>query len=226
MISWFRKLIGSPQTQPEAGSRRDLTEDDHLAQMERFIVQLVSGGYETPQQILESVMDYMSDDLDARTIDLQAGPMLERALAAHAEAEKTWPAVTDYDRLSTAFAALDHRGVVARENFSCCGTCGSTEIWDEMDAARNSGTTITGYVFFHMQDTESAVDGDGLYMNYGAVEDGEEAALGIAATIVTEFERSGLTVDWDGSWGKRIGVALDWKRRCAVPEAPPATMLH
>jgi hypothetical protein len=226
MTSWFRKLIGGSKPEPVIATREESAPGDQPVEMERFIGRLVAAGYETPQQILVSVSDYMGDELDAPTITLEAGPMLQRALQAHALAEKTWPAVTDYDRLRAAFAALEDRGITARENFSCCGTCGSTEIWDEMDDARNGGATVTGYAFFHMQDTERAADGDGLYLNYGAVEEGEAAALGGAATIVSELERHGLAVDWDGSWGKRIGVTLDWKRRREQIDTGPSTTLH
>jgi hypothetical protein len=224
MTSWFRKFIGGAK--PVVATRQEPTNNDLLAEMERFIGGLVAGGYETPQQILDSVSDYMGDDLDARTIALEAGPMLERALIAHEAAEKTWPAVTDYDRLHRAFAALEDRGITARENFSCCGSCGSAELWDEMDDARSGGADVTGYAFFHMQDTEAATDGGGLYLNYGAVEEGENAALEVAATIVSELERNGLGVDWDGSWGKRIGIKLDWKRRREHLDTRPSTTLH
>lgn len=226
MTSWFRKVFGGTKPAPVVETRQDPTGDDHLAEMERFIGALVAGGYETPQQILESVSDYMADSLDARTIALEAGPMLERALIAHEAAARTWPAVTDYDRLHRAFAALEDRGITARENFSCCGTCGSAEIWDEMDDARSSGAKVTGYAFFHMQDTEAATDGGGLYLNYGAVEEGEKAALDVAATIVGELERNGLRVDWNGSWSQRIGVKLDWKRRRDQPGTGPSPTLH
>ena len=70
-----------------------------------------------------------------------------------------------------------------------------------------------GYAFYHMQDTERATEGGSLYLNYGACEEGEAAALQVARDIVTRLEAHGLRTDWDGSWDQRIGVALDWKRR-------------
>jgi hypothetical protein len=64
-----------------------------------------------------------------------------------------------------------------------------------------------------MQDTERAAEGDGLYLNYGACEDGEEAALAVANDIVTQLTAHGLRTEWNGSWNQRIAVSLDWKRR-------------
>jgi len=36
------------------------------------------------------------------------------------DAQREWPSVTDCDRLDRAFADLNGRGIVARQNFACC----------------------------------------------------------------------------------------------------------
>jgi hypothetical protein len=64
-----------------------------------------------------------------------------------------------------------------------------------------------------MQDTESAADGGGIYLNYGACAEGGPAAIAIAREIVAEIENAGLETHWSGTYQERIGVALDWKRR-------------
>lgn len=241
MINWLRKLLGPAPTdsgerpaaraapavsQNESYVRRQPTEAESLEQLENFIWRLVAAGYETPEEIMQAAEDYLADDLDPRQIQLASGPMLQRALAAHAEDEATWPILTDCDKLDAAFAALERKGVIARQNFSCCGNCGSTEIWGEIDAARDAGDPAHGYAFFHMQDTERAADGDGLYLNYGAVDEGEAAALAVGHEIVGELEAKGLQTDWNGSWDQRIAVSLDWKRRRTRPTSPPSTTLH
>lgn len=124
-----------------------------------------------------------------------------------------WPTVTDCDRLDNAFAELKADGIICRQHFSCCGSCGSVEIWDEIAAAQEVGRAVRGYAFYHVQDTEAAVGGHGLYLNYGAVEDGEAAVLSVARKIVAALERHGLRTNWNGQWARRIGVALDWKHR-------------
>lgn len=130
--------------------------------------------------------------------------------------QASWPTPTDCDRLDAAFAALEQGGIVCRQHFSCCGTCGAAEIWDEIDTARGAGLDVRGYAFYHVQDTEAAVEGYGLYLNYGAVEDDEAPALAIAHEIVTTLEQHGLRVHWDGQWSRRISISLDWKRRRAA----------
>lgn len=185
---------------------------EHLDELRSYIVRDLRGGYAVPDEIVDSALEVLSDECDA---DLR--PHAERIFAEEAGTLRTeqlsWPSVTDCDRLDQAFANLEASGIVCRQNFSCCGTCGSGEIWDEIDEARSGGATVQGYAFFHMQDTESAVDGYGLHLNYGAVDDGEAPALDVGRRIADELSGIGLQVEWDGSWAKRIGVKLDWKRR-------------
>lgn len=75
---------------------------------------------------------------------------------------------------------------------------------------------VRGYTFYHMQGTESAVEGYGLYLYYGAVEEGEGPALRVANEIVDALERQGLNTEWDGTLSNAIEVQLNWKRR--LPE--------
>jgi hypothetical protein len=128
-------------------------------------------------------------------------------------AQKEWPAVTDCDLLERAFGELERAGIVARQNFSCCGNCGSVEILGEMSKAQCGRARVRGYTFYHTQDTDSAADGYGLLLNYGAIERTEEAGVRIGHEIVDALQRHGLKTEWDGSWSKRIAVKLDWKRR-------------
>jgi hypothetical protein len=235
MFSWLKRKWGgsaaverskSPARNATPASPPERTEADALADLEQFIATLVAAGFDTPEEILQAASDYLAGDLDQRRIDLESGPMLERALAAHAAAEAGWPALTDCDRLDAAFAALEQQGVIARQNFSCCGNCGSSEIWGEIDAARDAGDPAYGYAFYHIQDTENAADGGALFLNYGAVDEGEAAALSVAHEIVDALKAKGLETDWDGSWDRRIGVSLDWKRRRNRAAAAASTTLH
>lgn len=214
MRSIWERLFGA-QTPP---ARRTPANDEGLAaaladMRERVRIDVASGfhGWEA---LVDNAVAYVEADAPGTELRPYAERMVAEALAEHRAAEKSWPAVTDFDRLDSAFAALEAGGIVMRHNFTCCGTCGSAEIWDEMDAfERSGGGTAYGYGFYHMQDTERAVDGGGLYLNYGARDEGEEPAVATGRAIVAELERQGLSTDWDGSWEKRIAVAIDWRRR-------------
>lgn len=178
----------------------------------------IAAGFQSRDEILQSAEDCFEHDLPDGEARGLAEEMLPELFAEHEAAQADWPDRTDCDRLDAAFAALEQGGIISRQNFSCCGTCGTGEIWDEIDAVKEAGGATRGYTFYHMQDTESAAQGSGLYLNYGACEEGEDAALGVASEIVAELERQGLTTNWNGSWNQRIGVTLDWKRRRSLAE--------
>ena len=55
--------------------------------------------------------------------------------------------LTDRNRLELAFEALDQQGVRAREDFTCCQSCGHSEMASDPDVAE--------YVFYHGQDSDS-----------------------------------------------------------------------
>lgn len=94
--------------------------------------------------------------------------------------------MTDPERLTAAFRALEASGITARENFTCCRGCGMAEIGAEREDAR-------GFVFFHAQVVEHA---------------------GVGHEVVAALDAAGLSTQWDGSPGTSIGVTpLDWRRR-------------
>ena len=189
---------------------------DATAELREALDRGLREGFSDPDDVLESAVEYLSDDHDADELRAIAERLLVELVAAHRREQASWPAVTDCDRLDAAFAELDAAGVTARQNFSCCGNCGCHEIGDEMAEATGSGVTVRGYTFYHMQDTENAADGGGLYLNYGAAEPGDAAGLAVGAEVAATLARHGLSTEWDGSLRTRIHVSLDWKRR------PPA----
>ena len=187
-----------------------------LDEIHGYIRRDIATGFESPDEIVDSVVELLSDEADSAVLRPYARRMAGEVLAEQLAEQATWPEVTDCDRLDAAFAGLEEGGIVCRQHFSCCGTCGVGEIWDEIEAAREGGANVRGYVFYHAQDTERAVDGDGLYLNYGAVTEGETAALEVAREVISALERHGLRTEWNGEWSRRIGVVLDWKRRRAA----------
>ncbi|MDX2109822.1 MAG: hypothetical protein SFY80_06215 [Verrucomicrobiota bacterium] len=187
--------------------------EDALQELRSYIQRDVDAGFLPEGEIAKNAVEILADDYDANVLTRQAVRMTLEIIDAHKQEQASWPQTTDCDRLDTAFAALERAGVVARQDFCCCGNCGAGEIREEMDKVAQSGTRVRGYAFYHMQDTEAAVDGGGLYLNFGAVQEGKAAAIEIGREIVATLKQQGLQVNWDETWAKRIGVQLDWKRR-------------
>jgi hypothetical protein len=187
--------------------------DDVIDELRAYVAAHVAGGFLSPEEIIDATVGAFGEENDAERLRPAATRLTETALAAHARAEQEWPAVTDCDRLDRAFAELEAAGIVARQDFSCCGTCGVGEILDEIEKVVASGRDVRGYTFYHLQDTESAVEGHGICLSYGAREHDELAALAIGREIVSTLQRHGFAPEWPGTWDKRISVPLDWKRR-------------
>ena len=72
----------------------------------------VWSGFYGADDIQEMIGDVLEHDAD----EAMLRAAVESELAAKATAEKTWPRVTDCDRLGAVFAELDRGGVIALQN--------------------------------------------------------------------------------------------------------------
>jgi hypothetical protein len=175
-----------------------------------FIKIQVAAGYAPLGTIVEDAVEVFADaSTDPRALHKAAHAIAEQALAVHLAAQQQWPETTDCDRLDAAFAELDRLGIVARQHFRCCGTCGSNDIREEM----GQSATARGFTFFHIQDTEHAVGGESLYLSFGAASTDRSDAVAIGHEVVQTLSRHGLRPAWDGRHVNRIGLPLTWQRR-------------
>jgi Domain of unknown function (DUF6891) len=189
-----------------------------------FVKVHVAAGYAIVDEIVDEAVEVFGDTTpDPAALRVAAHAVADQSLAAHIKAQADWPATTDCDRLDAAFAELNEVGIVARQNFSCCGTCGAQEIHDEIDLAEQSGRPPRGFTFFHIQDTEHVVSGEMLYLSYGAADSDKVAAVAIGHEVVTVLSRHGLFPSWNGKHANRIALPLIWQRRRPLPVGAAAT---
>ncbi|MEO8670562.1 MAG: hypothetical protein ABI411_04545 [Tahibacter sp.] len=161
-----------------------------------YVARDVAAGFLLPDEIIQSATDALEGEGDSAAMHIEATRLCGEAIAAHLAAQSTWPSVTDCDKLDRAFAELESMGIVARQNYSCCGTCGAAEIVDEMESAVDKGGAVEGYTFFHAQDAESAAEGHGLYLSYGSAERSEDSTLTVGHKIVATLGKYGLVPAW------------------------------
>ena len=144
---------------------------------------------------------------------------VKAGLEAQAREEATWRERTINDRLDAAFGDLEARGIVTAQALGFTLQEGSALI-DEMCADRGGG--VRGSVFYHRQDLEHALDGEGLmlaFTGYGSDPGAEEA---IGREIVHVLQHHGVPVGWNGSARSRIEVEpFVWQKR-RTTKAPPA----
>lgn len=146
----------------------------------------------------------------------------DATVSARRAQQTEWPVDEATTSLSRAFSDLADIGVIARENFSCCGTCAPGEIHDERDGSR----VWRGYVYYHMQDTEGLIESGGTYIGYGAFLDAwvpeeewaslstdakdrrySDIVVGLMDEVVAVFERHGIEVAWNRELQERIYLA-------------------
>ena len=98
------------------------------------------------------------------------------------------------DLIDAAFDELEVEcDILAKQDFSCCQSCGSKELGDQQIAEGRKG-----YVFYHCQGTESAEAGHGLYLAYSDVAAGK--------IVVKILRKHGVPTQWNGSMSKCIHI--------------------
>ncbi|MEV5689082.1 MULTISPECIES: DUF6891 domain-containing protein [unclassified Streptomyces] len=176
-------------------------------QLEDRIRLSLRGGYGTVDSLTGTAEDYLVKDGVHPVTRAQARELVERLWLERVDEQTRWTDVTDADRLERAFAALEGRGITAREHFTCCRSCGLSEIRAENEQAR-------GFVFFHTQNTDGAASGHGLSLYYGGFDGTEGTTTDVGQEVVAALREEGLTVKWAGSPDNAIEVdALDWRKR-------------
>jgi hypothetical protein len=192
---------------PEPVPPLELDEDDR-EQLEKRVREVLIGGYATRAQLAEIAQDHLVSG-DYRPVSPeQALRLADRMWLERVEEQAAWEGETDPERLTRAFTALETAGITARENFTCCRTCGQTEIGGV------GSPDARGFVYFHSQCTDAAAGGYGLTLLYGGFDGSPETTASIGREVVAALEETGLSVEWNGEPRQAITITpLDWRRR-------------
>lgn len=188
-----------------------------MNELRQFLTDIISvdvrGGFASREQIIDSACLAAEGDAPELEIEALATRIVDEVLAVHALAQRSWIGETDCERLDEAFAELDRQGIVARQNFTCCQSCGHSEIANEIEATEVF-RPVRGYVFYHIQDLESVVRNGYLYLAFGSVSGELKESEIIAQEICEILRKAGLEPDWNGSIRTRICIRdLNWQRR-------------
>ncbi len=184
---------------------------------------LVRTGFESRDDIVRTAREILDDEGVENIRERDVLDLVDREIQNLTGEQSTWPETTDFDRLKAAFDSLRRNGIWARHHYSCCGTCGNLESMIDLEYLSQSGKAHRGYAFYHVQDTESAVMGGGLYLSYGDYASTDEGSVAVGHEIVDAIRKQGLETDWDGTIQNRIYVQLDWKHRW--PPSPSEAVL-
>lgn len=198
-------------------NKLNLPEDFEQQHINEVKVLLRSGN--SKEDVVEILFDILEDNINDNVEDVEleetitnyikamSPVIIEKAMLECLEEQKQWPEITDCDKLTKAFKELSSNGIVAKENFTCCQTCGSSEISDYAEKQDY------GYVFYHQQDTERAVEGGGVYLSYGHIGLAKKSMKELTEQIMKTLEKNELKVIWNGQTNTRMLIELDWKKR-------------
>ncbi|MFI6051565.1 DUF6891 domain-containing protein [Streptomyces violascens] len=203
---WERLDFGSPAPVPPLE-----LDDEDRGLLETRVREVIVGGYATRGELAELAEDYLVT-ADSRPVSPeQARELTDRMWLERVAEQAAWAdEETDPERITRAFAVLEAAGLTAREHFTCCRSCGQSEI----GGAGAPGAR--GFVYFHSQSTDAAAAGHGLTLHYGGFDGSPESTASVGRETVAALERCGLSVEWDGDPGRAITVTpLDWRRRLA-----------
>lgn len=209
-----------PNTIPDYAVLPDLPldADERTELIGNIWEQLVTGNGD-----VEDFVEVFAEDYDLPEEQLTAAFFALRDARLRQQAE-----IGDYrSRTRAAFDELNANGVIARADFTCCGTCASAEIGDERDDSRH----WRGFVYFHSQDTDRLIEDGATYIGYGAFEpeDFDEDAynrlsddakrdlyFGDVVRMLDEVvfpivRRHGIEPEWNRDLGTRVLLTnADW----------------
>lgn len=180
-----------------------------------FVKIQVYAGFSSFDEVIEdTVLEFEDGFLDPKWLESKARFFAKALFYAHELKQKDWLHTTDCDRLDAAFLELNKLNIIARHNYQCCQTCGRDAIYAEKDAHPQS-EDIIGYVFYHGQDTESAVKRNYLYLAFGSYDEIEEEDEAVAEIAIAVLQKHGLQPSWVGSNRQRIlinNIQWQWRR--------------
>ena len=124
---------------------------------------------------------------------------------------------TGKQKLKDAFALLRKEGLIAKQNFSCCGSCASYEIGEQArKRAKKFGKYPKGCVFYNRQSTQGMYETGTVYLSYSGFETRNGklrkeclSDTEIGELIVDKMSEVGLATDWNGDPAKCVMVDVE-----------------
>lgn len=122
---------------------------------------------------------------------------------------KTVKSLEEFDK------ALKDKHIVLKENYTCCMTCGHSEIEKEYKRAYDGyfrkhpddnpiGPRTLGYTFYHYQNLFNAENDGKLYLCYGSFIEEEVSSVEVGKIIVECAKKVGIEVEWNESIKEKI----------------------
>ncbi|HUH26161.1 MAG TPA: hypothetical protein VLY87_06005 [Flavobacterium sp.] len=131
------------------------------------------------------------------------------------EESEQWQTPTQTERLIAAFDELaDSNKIVALHYAGYTTDDGEYEVSEIERTLMENGEKSEGYCFYHGQDLERAVRGEGLFLDFQKIDnESDVVSKAIAQKVVAVLEKHQLKTDWNGKASSRILLPdFKWER--------------
>ncbi|WP_020470262.1 DUF6891 domain-containing protein [Zavarzinella formosa] len=198
------------ETPPDDEDSGGVTREDILHWVRGFVWRGEHDREEIAIMIEEQLGE--GDEIDPKWLDKE----IRREFAAKRKAEKTWPKVTDCDRLDRAFETLEQQGIITLQTAGFTQSDGLEEVEDAYRDAGGKKSGYAGHCFFTEQDQEGALSGGGLHIGFGHLSGNDSKGVEVGRMVRAALEQEGLKVKWNGKITSRLYVKeFLWQRRGA-----------
>jgi hypothetical protein len=200
--------VSGKRTRPRVSDEADIARVLELIEVE------VRCGYRGEGEIVDEFRHRLEHwDGWAAEHAAQFAAELERRLAEQRELEATWTDVTYNDGIDAAFEQLLTLGIVAEQDAGYTTSDG----WSIVGELSEDYPGSWGATFFHRQDVQRGVAGEGLMLVFGAFAEGDEHAAQsrkLALQVVEVLQQHGVAASWNGDVDNRIEIApFPWRKR-------------
>jgi hypothetical protein len=200
--------------------RAMVADPDELAAVDAAIEDArwrVVAAYDPVDLVAELLAETLAENAGVE-VDDEAHQLVQALEHERRAAEATWESPTVNDRIRAAFADLHDQGILALENAGWNNHDGWVEVAEareELGADWGEGAT-----FFHEQDVERGVDGQGLMLVFGPFHpeqaDDDALAARIGHAVVAALRAHDVPTTWSGDIRTRIRIEpFPWQNRRA-----------
>ncbi len=168
----------------------------------------VASGFYSAMDIDLMIDDILEEDCDADMLRALVMPAIRGKL----DAQKSWPKLTDCDRLDKVFLDLRDAGVCALSNAGYTMSDGYSDVTEAV--ANAPAGHYHGYCFYHGQDVDRAVEGHGVMIAFGDLKDDPERSLAVGQQVAAALQVAGFALEWNRTIDSRIDIPVfEWQRR-------------
>jgi hypothetical protein len=179
---------------------------------EKYIARVIHvwvwSGFYSRDDVNGNLNDILEEDVDEGKLR----QLIVEEFSAKLAQELNWPMTTDCDRLDLVFRELNNAKVIALQNAGITMSDGLEDV-GKVHQQKPHGT-YQGYCFYHGQDLERAIAGEGLMLAYGDMRDTDDGTAQIAELVIKTLANHGFSSEWEGDIRKRIRIPnILWQRR-------------